>query len=183
MEARGMTLGLQKIVGLDLSPTIGFAVGYAGEVPRWGAVKLPKDAGYGAVCAAFEDWLEQFLETEKPDLVVYEAPLAPDQQGDRESCVYAYGLAFAAMGSVWRAGIPIEWHGVDTLRGAVIGRTKLTAEEKRRRPRPTVKTLIVEPWIKAQGWDISHPDARDAAVVWAYSVGMRHPAFGRRRAA
>lgn len=172
-----------KVVGLDLSPTIGFAVGCAGEVPRWGAVVLPKTSGYGAVCAAFEDWFDQFLETEKPDEVAYEAPLAPNNQGDREAAVYNFGLMFAAHGCCWRAGLIPLSHSLDTVRGAVIGRTQLTQKEKAVRPRPTVKTQIVSPWVKSMGWDISNPDARDAAVVWAYRTGIRHINFRKKRAA
>lgn len=174
-------LGLRKIVGLDLSPTVGWCAGYAGEVPRWGALVLPKEAGHGAVCAAFEDWFDQFIEAEKPDVIVYEAPLAPDQQGDRESCVYNFGLTFAAEGCAYRVGTEIRSHSLDTLRGAVIGRTKLTSGEKAIRPRLSVKTAVVAPWVKSMGWDIINPDARDAAVVWAYSTGIRHADFGKRR--
>lgn len=168
-------------LGLDLSPTLGWCLGRPGDTPRWGSVILPKADGHGAVCAAFEDWLDEFLENERPDTVAYEAPLPPNLQGDRESCIYNFGLTFAAEGCCHRLGIRPLNHSLDTLRGAVIGRTKLTAAEKAIRPRPSVKTLIVEPWVRAQGWDITHPDARDAAVVWGYEVGLRHPDFGRRR--
>lgn len=144
---------------------------------------LPKEAGHGAVCAAFEDWLDQFLENEKPDLVSYEAPLPPNLQGDRESCVYNYGLTFACEGSCWRAGLKPVSHSLDTLRGAVIGRTQLTKIEKAMRPRPSVKSLIIEPWVRAQGWNINEPNARDAAVVFAYETGIRHANFRKRRTA
>lgn len=175
-------LGPGKVLGLDLSPTVGWCFGRPGDVPRWGAIVLPKEKGYGACCASLEDWLDGFLEAECPDLISYEAPLAPDQQGDRESCVYNYGLPFAAMGCASRVKIPIISHSLDTLRGAVIGRTRLTDAEKRvRNPRLTVKAAIVAPWVKAQGWDITDPNARDAAVVWSYEVGLRHPGFRLRR--
>lgn len=172
-----------RVLGLDVSPTLGWCYGAKGEVPRWGAVILPKPAGHGAVCAALEDWLDQFLENERPDAVSYEAPLAPDRQGDRESCIYNYGLTFAVEGCCWRAGIKPVNHSLDTLRGAVIGRKQLTEAEKAIRPRQSVKSLIVAPWVKAQGWDITEPNARDAAVVFAYETGIRHAGFGRRRAA
>lgn len=177
-------LGSGKVLGLDLSPVVGFCWGYAGDVPRWGAVILPKEKGQGAVCAALEDWLDEFIENERPDAIAYEAPLPPNLQGDREACIYSYGLTFAAEGCAYRASILIRPHSLDTLRGAVIGRTRLTAEEKAiRNPRLTVKTAIVAPWVKSMGWDISDPDARDAAVVWAYAVGVRHAEFRKRRAA
>lgn len=176
-------LGPGLTLGLDLSPTLGWCLGRPGDVPRWGSVILRKELGHGAVCAGFEDWFDTFLEEEKPETVAYEAPLPPNLQGDRESCIYNYGLTFAAEGCCHRIGIKSINHSLDTLRGAVIGRTKLTVAEKAIRPRPSVKTLIVAPWVASMGWDITHPDARDAAVVWAYEVGIRHANFGRRRAA
>lgn len=178
-----MNLGPGKVLGLDLSPIVGWAFGRPGDVPRWGAVVLPKERGYGAVCAALEDWLDEFIEVEGPDMISFEAPLAPDQQGSRESCVYNYGLPFAAQGCSHRASLPIVSHSLDTLRGAVIGRTRLTDAEKRIRPQLTVKTAIVAPWVLSMGWDIGDPNARDAAVVWSYETGIRHAAFGKRRAA
>lgn len=179
-----MSLGPGKVLGLDLSPTLGWAFGRPGDTePRWGALILPKEKGYGAVCASLEDWLDEFIETEQPDLISFEAPLAPDQQGSRESCIYNYGLPFAAQGCAHRFQLPIVSHSLDTLRGAVIGRTRLTDIEKRVRPHLTVKTGIIAPWVKSMGWEISEPNARDAAVVWAYECGIRHEAFGKRRVA
>lgn len=176
-------LGLGKVLGLDLSSTVGFCWGRPGDVPRWGARILPKQDGPGAVCAALEDWLDEFLAVEKPDVIGYEAPLPPMLQGDREACIYAYGLTFAAEACAWRAGIPCRAHSLDTLRGAVIGRTRLTDEEKAIRPRVSVKNAIIAPWVRSQGWDITDPDSRDAAVVWAYICGIRHAEFRKRRAA
>lgn len=177
-------LGPGKVLGLDLSPTVGWAFGRPGDrEPRWGEYKLRKDISYGAVCADFEDWLDAFIAREKPDLISFEAPLAPDQQGSRESCVYNYGLPFAAQGCAHRASVPIISHSLDTLRSAVIGRTRLTDLEKRVRPQLSVKSAIIAPWVISQGWDISEPNARDAAVVWAYEIGVRHAGFGKRRAA
>lgn len=173
----------RKVLALDLSPVVGWCYGAVGCVPLWGALKLPKEAGHGAVCAGFEDWLDQFLENERPDLVSYEAPLAPNLQGDRESCIYNFGLTFACEGSCWRAGVKVTSHSLETLRGAVIGRTKLTPSEKAIRPRVSVKTQIVEPWARSMGWNISEANARDAAVVLAYEHGIRHANFGKRRAA
>lgn len=178
-----MSLGPGRVLGLDLSPTFGWCFGRPGDSPRWGARDLRKDISYGAVCANLEDWLDDFLTLEKPDLISFEAPLAPDDQGSRESCVYNYGLPFAAQGCAHRAQIPIVSHSLDTLRGAVIGRTRLTDIEKRVRPHLTVKTAIVAPWVKSMGWEISEPNARDAAVVWAYECGIRHANFGKRRVA
>lgn len=177
-------LGPGLVLALDLSTTTGFAVGRPGDdPPKWGAIILPKEKGRGAVAASFEDWLDGMLEQHKPTRLVYEAPLPPNLQGDRETCYITYGLAVAAEACAWRAGIEVWSHSSQTIRTAVIGRAHLTEEEKRMRPRPTVKTAIVAPWIKSMGWDIQENNAADAVVVWAYATGFRHAGFGKRRAA
>lgn len=179
-----MSLFPTRVFALDLSTTTGWACGNVGDTPpQWGVVILPKDKGHGAVAATFEDWLDGMLEQHKPTRLVYEAPLPPNLQGDRETCYITYGLAVAAEACAWRAGIEVWSHSSQTIRTAVIGRAHLTEEEKRLRPRPTVKTAIVAPWLKSMGWDIQENNAADAAVVWAYACGLRHAGFGKRRAA
>ena len=180
-----MNLDPSVVLALDLSTTTGWAVGKPGDNPPcWGAVILPKEKGRGAVAAAFEDWLDDMLDRYKPSRVVYEAPLPPNLQGDRETCYITYGLAVATEACAFRAGLHQPYsHSSTTIRSAVIGRAHLNEEEKRIRPRVTVKTAIVAPWIKAQGWEVPENNAADAVVVWAYSTGVRHSGFGKRRAA
>jgi hypothetical protein len=36
-----------------------------------------------------------------------------------------------------------------------------------------VKEAIVKPWIEAQSWSIADHKARDAAVGWAFEMGIR----------
>lgn len=177
-------LGPGKVLALDLSTETGWAFGRPGPgCPEWGFIELPKEESRAAVIARFEDWLDAAIDRLKPDAVVYEAPFGPQQQRDVLSCFYAYALAGATEACCFRAQVPFRSHSVETIRTAVLGRKTLTEDEKRMKPRVTVKTQIVAPWIKSQGWDISNHNSRDAAVVWAYATGYRHALFGKRRAA
>lgn len=177
-------LGPGRVIALDLSTTVGFAIGRPGDSPPvWGAIILPKEKGRGAVCATFEDWLDATLEETRPSRLVYEAPLPPNLHNDAATAFYTYGLALAAEACAFRQGIEVFSHSSQTIRTAVIGRAHLTEVEKNTRPRPSVKKAIVLPWIIAQGWNVTEHNACDAIVAWAYATGTRHALFGKRRAA
>lgn len=171
-------------LGLDLAWACGWAYGLREDAaPEWGVWRLPGHVSRGSAIAALEDELERFLEEQSPLLVAYEAPLPPHLQTDANTAFILIGLSGAVEACCSRYNIPVISRSSTTYRSAVIGRAHLTDEEKRQKPRPTVKTAIVEPWIQSQGWSISDDNGRDAAVVWAYETGHRHPNFGRRRAA
>jgi hypothetical protein len=172
------------ILCLDLSTETGWAYGHPGDpAPSWGVWKLPKHISRGAVGLAFENEFEGMLEAQKPVRVVYEAPLPPNLQSNADAGFFTIGLAFTTEACAARWEIPVFSRSSQTFRNAVIGRVYLTDEEKRAKPRLSVKTAIVAPWIAAQGWQITDHNAADAAVVWAYETGIRHTGFGKRRAA
>lgn len=174
----------EGILALDVALTVGFAYGHKEmDAPDWGVWVLPGHICRGAAIAALEEKLEEFIEAQQPALIAYEAPLPPNLQTDASSAFILLSLAGAVEASASRYGVRVISRSSTTYRTAVIGRARLTDEEKRlRHPRLSVKTAIVAPWVKAQGWDISDHNAADAAVVWAYEVGRRHPGFGRRGA-
>lgn len=177
------SLGPGRVLALDLATVCGWAAGRPGDSPpAWGAVILPREHGRGAVCAAYEDWLDGRIAELAPALVAYEAPLNPHQQRDRESCFFAFGLAMATEGCAWRAGVECRPYALDTIRSAVLGRKTLTEEEKAIRPRVSVKTAIVAPFISSLGWAVPQPDAADALIVWLYATGHRHAGFRKRAA-
>jgi hypothetical protein len=172
------------VLCLDLATETGWAYGHPGDpAPAWGVWRLPKHVGRGAVCAAFEDELDRLLAELRPVRLVYEAPLPANLQGSADTAFILIGLAFATEGCGHRSELLTVSRSSGTFRNAVIGRSRLTDEEKRARPKLTVKTAIVAPWIAAQGWKITDHNGADAAVVWAYETGIRHAAFGRRRTA
>lgn len=172
------------ILCLDISTVTGVAWGSPGDAaPDWRVWKLPKHISRGAVGMAFENELDKALDELKPCRLVYEAPLPPNLQSDAEGGFFTIGLALMAEACAARWEVPVISRSSQTFRKAVIGRVHLSDEEKRMRPRPTVKSLIVRPWIEGQGWDIPDHNACDAAVIWAYEVGTRHAEFRKRRAA
>lgn len=166
---------------LDLATSTGWAYGVAGGRPSWGVWKLPGHISHGASGAALETALDDFIEQHRPSAMGYEAPLAADQQTDATTAFVLIGLAFLVETTAHRWSIPCRAYRSDMVRGAVIGRSKLTDDERQIRPKTNIKKAIVLPWVAQQGWAISEHDAADAAVGWAYMAGIRHPQFGKRK--
>ena len=177
-------MGQGGILCLDLATDTGWAYGHPGDsAPAWGVWKLPRHLGRGAMCSAFQDALDKALDELKPSRLVYEAPLPANLQGNADAAFILIGLAFATDGCGSRWEVDTRSRSSDTFRNAVIGRSRLNDEEKRERPKKTVKTAIVAPWIQSMGWSITDHNAADAAVAWAYETGIRHANFNRRRVA
>jgi len=178
------------ILCLDLGGNAtGWAYGHIGDAaPSWGVWRPERRAGEldisrGQKGNTLETALDQIIEERRPSRIFYEAPLAADQQGNADTAFILIGLAMVVETTADRWGIPLRSRSSDTYRSAVIGRSRLTDAEKRTRPKPTVKTAIVAPWIESMGWNIPENNAADAAVIWAYETGIRHADFGKRRAA
>jgi len=172
------------ILCLDIATDTGWAYGLPGDpAPVWGVWRFPAHVSRGAAGAALEDELEKKLDEYQPCRLVFEAPLPANLQTNAASAFMLIGMAFATESCAHRCEVPVFSRSSDTFRNAVIGRSHLHDDEKRERPRPTVKTRIVAPRIAARGWKIPDHNAADAAVVWAYETGIRHAMFNKRRAA
>ena len=175
---------LGGILFLDLALSTGWAYGHPGDArPTWGVCKLPGHISRGAAGMALENELDAHLDTLKPVRIGYEAPLPANLQTDAQSAFVLIGLAMLVESCAHRWSVPLVSRQSQQVRQAVIGRSYLTDEEKRSRPKPSVKKAIVLPWITKMGWSINQHDAADAAVGWAYEAGIRHPDFRKRRAA
>ena len=178
------------ILCLDLAGmATGWAYGHPGDAaPSWGVWRPERrvgepDIGRGQKGHVLETALDDIIEDRRPVGIFYEAPLAADQQGNTDTAFILIGLAMIVEATADRWRIPVKSRGSGTYRSAVIGRSQLTEEERQVRPKLTVKTAIVAPWIASMGWDITDHNAADAAVIFAYETGIRHANFGRRRMA
>jgi hypothetical protein len=162
------------VLFLDLSKHVGWVYGHPADnaVPQWGVRDLP-EGGYGHVFNALMNTLEDLLRFHKPARVGVE-----DIISQRHNSTYTNrltnGLHAITDLVCYQAEITPERVSVDRIRRMVIGRCRLTALEKAAKPKLTVKSQIVEPWIEAHGWsEIDDHNARDAAVGFAYLTGVR----------
>lgn len=162
------------ILFLDLSKHVGWAFGGSADVvPLWGCVELPEKGGYGHVFNALQNGLEDLLEALQPARVGIE-DIISQRMNSAYTARLTNGIHAIADLVCYQHEITPERVGVDKIRTAVIGRARLTKLEMAAKPKLTVKTQIVAPWIEAWGWgSIADHNARDAAVGLAYLTGVR----------
>ena len=89
-----------KLLALDLSSNIGFALFAPGGPPRFGTLAL-EGQGKAAICGKFGDWLEDFYSVDRFAACAWEAPfLKPGDKVDKiKILVGLVGVAFAFVGS------------------------------------------------------------------------------------
>ena len=168
---------MNGVLFLDLSKHVGWAFGRSADVvPAWGVKDLPEKGGYGHVLNALMNTLEDLLDEHQPSKVGIEDIISQRMNSAYTARLTAGIHAIADLVCYQRQpSIEPERVGADRIRSAVIGRCRLTALERAVRPKLTVKDMIVEPWIEARGWaEIDDHNARDAAVGFAYMMGVRN---------
>lgn len=69
-----------KVLALDISTNIGFAVGSSAAKPVFGTHRLPKPLDpddFGSRFAAFDLWLGEAIAFHEPTVIVFESPIPP----------------------------------------------------------------------------------------------------------
>lgn len=160
------------VLFLDLGLQTGWVYGLPGDpVPEWGFWELPEGT-YAQRFNAFVNVLEDAIRLRKPKLIGIEE-MIPQKHNKHHIARITGGLhALADLVCLWE-DVPSKRIHELTLRSAVCGRSRLTTLEKTIRPKVTVKSEIVLPWIQSKGWEITNHNAADAAVGWAYLTGIR----------
>lgn len=98
---------MSKLLALDLSSNIGWAVFAPGGPPRFGTLplaKTPDEVGtqhIARICGQFGNWLDDFYGIEHWDALAWEEPfLKPgDKVGKIKILIGLVGIAFAFVGS------------------------------------------------------------------------------------
>lgn len=163
------------VLTLDLSTHVGWVYGHPTDnvVPLWGVRHLPEEGNYGHSFNALLNTLEDLIADHEPARIGIE-DMITQRHNSSYTARLTGGIHAIADLACYQAEITPERVSVDRARTAVIGRCRLNALEKAARPKLNVKTQIVEPWCHLHGWgEIGSPDARDAAVIFAYLVGVR----------
>jgi hypothetical protein len=169
-----------RVLALDLSTSVGWAFGESADlIPKWGVWVLPgPEHSLGLRFNSFRNAIEDALDKFQPDEVWVERPI-PQRDNNVVAGEMTLGLHAHLSQMIFDARtddnreLRFERPSVDMVRSKVIGRSRLTEAE--RKARMKVKPTIVKPWIEKMGWGIDHPDAADAAIVWAYAIGLRAP--------
>ncbi|MDR3534000.1 MAG: hypothetical protein P4L90_25970 [Rhodopila sp.] len=165
----------RTVLALDIASVSGWAVGPIGVPPLLGSVKLiGKGVEDGAIGAAFIDFVTDHIELFHPHVVAYEAALPYGQHKGAKAGMLAFGLIMLLKVVCWRRGLSCVPGNVSTVRAQVLGNGHAQKSD-------------VVAWVQEQGWRLPEvfgapdEDAADAAALWAFSSGIRHPS--KRRAA
>lgn len=164
---------VERVLALDLGGSLGWVAGSADcRMPDWGVIELPQGS-YGHIFNALCNAVEDLIDRTESTVIGVEDPIPQRGNSIHTARVTLGWHAIVDMVCEWRGIKPVR-KTVSHIRSSVIGRAQRTALE--REMRITVKDAVVLPWINRMEWEeISDHNARDAAVLWAYMVGMRAP--------
>lgn len=167
------------ILALDLANLTGFALGRPGEKPVSGTVDLDgKDSGRPRAIYNFQRWLADRWKTERPVLVVREAPFPLEafrkRRNSQDGVQMAYGLHGQIEAACEGCGIPLESVHAATVRKHFVGRAN--AGERSR----TKAAIVQRCWLLGLMPKGIYDDNRaDAIATWDWAVAT----FGQRSAA
>ena len=154
------------IAAFDLATLTGYAIGRAGERPRFGTWRLkhpddePEQAWRNLGCK-LRDECEAF----RPDIVVYEAALPPRAKGaegitNSKTTVMLLGLPGALQGVCGCYGVRARKMYVQSVRKSFLGLG-----------RPENPKRAVMAHCRALGFDVKDDNAADALAIWHVQAG------------
>lgn len=160
-------MALPQILALDLGTAVGWACGSPDGEPRYNTMVLPSTGeDIGRFALAFNNWLNDTLDVEKPGLVVFEAPVLTG----RTSLATArklYGLA-------WQTELCCHVHGIRCMEHHLQSVKKFfTGNGRAEKPEMMAAA-------RRQGWNPKSFDAADALGLWACVVHEKAPRFAER---
>lgn len=156
---------------LDIARTLGWAEGPMGETPRFGVVKLSgPDATHTELFAKTLEWIALRLSAFRPDILVFEAPLAPVMKAGKTNVSTArilMGMPAIIEAVAYRMGVPtIREVKVQDVRQHFIGRRNLDRAAAKRATLDRCRQL---------GMDVSDDNAADAIAVHDYASAILRP--------
>jgi hypothetical protein len=162
----------ELILALDLATRLGWAQGRAGETPTYGSVLLaqPGDAP-GAVFGRFLSWLVAHYNETKPDVVCFEAPMAPSVMAGKTTKSVArilFGLPAIAEALAYRWHIQAFEADVSDVRGHFIGSRRLKSAIAKRAVFDRCRHL---------GWKPADDNVSDALAILDYCQAIRSPRY------
>jgi crossover junction endodeoxyribonuclease RuvC len=144
------------ILSLDLATRIGFCVGAPGAMPVFGEHQLPSTAeNIGAFACAYEDWLAARLAADKPELVIFEAPILP-QKTQLMTVRKLTGLAFETERLCTRAHIRCLEGRKSTVNKAFTGSGRASKDD----------TMAM---ARQYGFKVRGEDEADAVALWCFA--------------
>jgi len=151
----------ERIAALDLATCTGICVGEPDEVPVLSHHRFPSTPDLGRFGVEVEGWVRSFIDRERPALLVFEAPILPNNVGFAV-VRKLQGLAFTVEKVAFEAGVECA-----ELQPAV-AKKNLTGKGNAKKPE-----MIAA--CRHYGFDPRVEDEADAFGVWLTAVRIRFP--------
>lgn len=163
----------ENILALDLASRFGWCEGRTGVTPVSGSVRCaPEGAATPDIFAGYILWLSNQLINRRPDVAVYEAPLATNLFRGKTTVRVTrilFGLAAITEGICFRMGVMILEADIQDVRGHFISNRRLKSAQAK---------LAVQDRCRLLGYPFADDNAADACALWDYTMAMRNPRHG-----
>lgn len=161
------------ILALDLASVSGWAVGEPGSrTPAHGTIRFAAaGASHEAIFAKAYDWTTKMMDTFKPNLVVWEAPLPTSFRRVRgktnaDTTSILFGLPAVVGAAVYASGI----YDIRKAETNEVRRHFIFSNPKRVKAKP-----LVMQQCRAMGWEIADDNEADALATWSYMCAILDP--------
>lgn len=164
------------ILALDLGIKSGWAYGIPGEQPRYGLWNLGAENSLGRRNSILMNFIADFCTVSRPELIIFESPIAKMQTSAR-SLIY---LAGATETAAEEEGVPVKEELPQTARKLVLGRGaffvtgpdgRATKDARGKKISDTKPNVMA--WARGQGWDPLTHDVADALLLLEYAHVLR----------
>jgi len=146
-----------NILALDLATAIGWATNPAHEEPDFGTEVLPSTGkNVGRFIAAYDDWLRQTIDIQKPMLVIYEQP-SLFAQSTPDTVIKLNGLATHTEFICHKREIEVRSANPSKLKKFFTGNGK-------------AKKPDMEFAARRRGWKVRDDNQADACAVRAWAI-------------
>lgn len=146
-----------RLLSLDLSNSVGWALLERGVRPRFGTLKLPPETDHGRRFIMLRDWLSEARSVMGFDAIAYEQPILPRKSGDLATTMntleFLWGLAAMVKAFASERGMRCEAVGVQEAKIALTNRQHATKEE------------MVVAAMRVMNWAVSNDHEADAGAV------------------
>ena len=157
------------VLALDLASVSGWAVGEPGGTPKHGSIRFAsKGASHEAIFHHAMQWIECRILIDKPDLIVWEAPLGGFKNGKTTSDVSTILFGLPAI-----VGVVAYQHQIFDCRKADTAAVRhhfIGCNPKRAKAKPMVVRQCI-----AMGWEVADDNEADALATWSYMCAILKP--------
>ena len=154
------------VMAFDIATSTGVALGRPGSAPRTTTVNLGGGKSEAMKFAKAIAMTRELVGKYRPDLVVYEAPVA----GPKTSH-FLVGAAACVLGQVCDLGVRCEQVHMAAVRKHFVGRNLRIADFPGKSPTAAKKAMkqVVIDRCYLLGWQVRTDDEADAVACWDYA--------------